>query len=162
MALKLYPDLFKKYFGTVVKTNDNKFSALNGAVWSGGSFIYVPKNVKLDKPLQSYFRINNQKTGQFERTLIICDEGSSLHYVEGCTAPLYSEDSLHAAVVEIFVGNNMGNTITNGKRAIKNLPFIHVCKVSIFHQLIPHNRLYTVHLLDNRRAIGDITTTSLA
>ena len=99
MALKLYPDLFKKYFGTVVQTNDNKFSALNGAVWSGGSFIYVPKNVKLDKPLQSYFRINNQKTGQFERTLIICDEGSSLHYVGGVTAPIYSEDALHAAVV---------------------------------------------------------------
>ena len=124
MALKLYPDLFKKYFGTVVKTNDNKFSALNGAVWSGGSFIYVPKNVKLDKPLQSYFRINNQKTGQFERTLIICDEGSSLHYVEGCTAPIYSEDSLHAAVVEIVVCKNAKcrySTVQNWSNNIVNL-----------------------------------------
>ena len=130
MALKLYPDLFKKYFGTVVHTNDNKFSALNSACWSGGSFIYVPKNVKLDKPLQSYFRINNQKTGQFERTLIICDEGSDVHYVEGCTAPIYSEDSLHAAVVEIVIlkgakcrystvqnwSNNIVNLVT--KRAV--------------------------------------------
>ena len=103
MGLKLYPELFKKYFGTVVPFNDNKFAALNGAVWSGGSFIYVPKGVKLDKPLQSYFRINNEKSGQFERSLIICDEGSSINYVEGCTAPIYSRESLHAAVVEIIV-----------------------------------------------------------
>lgn len=103
MGLKLYPELFKKYFGTVVPFNDNKFAALNGAVWSGGSFIYVPKGVKLDKPLQSYFRINNEKSGQFERSLIICDEGSSINYVEGCTAPIYSKESLHAAVVEIVV-----------------------------------------------------------
>lgn len=101
MALQLYPDLVKKFFGTVINVADNKYSALNGAVWSGGSFIYVPKGVKLDKPLQSYFRINNEKTGQFERTLIICDEDSDVHYVEGCTAPIYSKESLHAAVVEI-------------------------------------------------------------
>ncbi len=103
MGLKLYPELYKKYFGSVVPIADNKFSALNSAVWSGGSFIYVPKGVHLDKPLQSYFRINNEKTGQFERTLIVVDEGASVHFVEGCTAPAYSKDSLHAAVVEIVV-----------------------------------------------------------
>ncbi len=124
MALKLYPDLFKKYFGTVVDVNDNKFSALNSAVWSGGSFIYVPKNVHLDKPLQSYFRINNEKTGQFERTLIIVDEGADVHYVEGCTAPLYSSESLHAAVVEIIVHKNAScrySTIQNWSNNIVNL-----------------------------------------
>ena len=103
MGLKLYPELFKKYFGTVVPIADNKFSALNGACWSGGSFIYVPKGVHLDKPLQSYFRINNEKSGQFERTLIIVDEGADIHYVEGCTAPAYSKESLHSGVVEIVV-----------------------------------------------------------
>ena len=103
MALKLYPDLLKQYFGKIVPYTDNKFVALNSAVWSGGSFIYVPKGVKLEKPLQSYFRINNEKSGQFERTLIIVDEGADVHYVEGCTAPIYSKESLHAAVVEIFV-----------------------------------------------------------
>ena len=102
-ALKLYPELFRKYFASVVPTTDNKFSALNSAVWSGGSFIYVPKGVHLDKPLQSYFRINNEKTGQFERSLIIVDEGAEISYVEGCTAPSYSKESLHAAVVEIVV-----------------------------------------------------------
>ena len=124
MALKLYPDLFKKYFGTVVNVNDNKFSALNSAVWSGGSFIYVPKNVHLDKPLQSYFRINNEKTGQFERTLIIVDEGADVHYVEGCTAPLYSSESLHAAVVEMIVHKNAScrySTIQNWSNNIVNL-----------------------------------------
>ena len=103
MGLKLYPELFRKYFGTVVPIADNKFSALNGACWSGGSFIYVPKGVHLDKPLQSYFRINNEKSGQFERTLIIVDEGADIHYVEGCTAPAYSKESLHSGVVEIVV-----------------------------------------------------------
>ena len=102
-GLKLYPELFKKYFASVVPIADNKFSALNSAVWSGGSFIYVPKGVRLDKPLQSYFRINNEKTGQFERSLIIVDEGAEISYVEGCTAPSYSKESLHAAVVEIVV-----------------------------------------------------------
>ena len=124
MALKLYPDLFRKYFGTVVPVADNKFSALNGAVWSGGSFIYVPKNVHLDKPLQSYFRINNEKSGQFERTLIIVDEGADVHYVEGCTAPTYSKESLHAAVVEIIVlkgGKCRYSTVQNWSTNIVNL-----------------------------------------
>lgn len=124
MALKLYPDLFKKYFSTVVPVGDNKFSALNGAVWSGGSFIYVPKGVKLDKPLQSYFRINNEKSGQFERTLIIVDEGADVHYVEGCTAPTYSKESLHAAVVEIIVlkgGKCRYSTVQNWSTNIVNL-----------------------------------------
>lgn len=124
MALKLYPDLFKKYFGTVVPFTDNKFSALNGAVWSGGSFIYVPKGVHLEKPLQSYFRINNEKSGQFERTLIIVDEGADVHYVEGCTAPTYSKESLHAAVVEIIVlkdGKCRYSTVQNWSTNIVNL-----------------------------------------
>ena len=103
-ALKKYPELFKKYFNTLVKYNENKFTALNSAVWSGGTFIYIPPNTKLERPLQSYFRINSKNMGQFERTLIIVDDNSSLHYMEGCTAPTYTEDSLHAAVVEIFVG----------------------------------------------------------
>ncbi len=102
-ALKEHPDLFKEYFGTVIPAADNKFSALNTAVWSGGSFIYVPKGVKVDIPLQAYFRINAENMGQFERTLIICDEDSFVHYIEGCTAPIYTTDSLHSAVVEIIV-----------------------------------------------------------
>ena len=102
-GLRKRPDIVKEYFGTVVPPGDNKFSALNSAVWSGGSFLYVPKNVKVDLPLQAYFRINAQNMGQFERTLIVADEGSFVHYVEGCTAPIYSTDSLHAAVVEILV-----------------------------------------------------------
>ena len=124
MALQLYPELVKKYFGKIVNVADNKFSALNGAVWSGGSFIYVPKGVKLEKPLQSYFRINNEKTGQFERTLIIVDEGADVHYVEGCTAPIYSKESLHAAVVEIFVHKNgrcRYSTVQNWSNNIVNL-----------------------------------------
>ena len=124
MALKLYPDLFKKYFGTVVPFADNKFSALNGAVWSGGSFIYVPKGIHLEKPLQSYFRINNEKSGQFERTLIIVDEGADVHYVEGCTAPTYSKESLHAAVVEIIIlkdGKCRYSTVQNWSTNIVNL-----------------------------------------
>ena len=123
-ALKKYPDLFKEYFGTVVSYADNKFAALNAAVWSGGSFIYVPKGVKLEKPLQSYFRINSELMGQFERTLIICDEGSDLHYVEGCTAPKYSKDSLHAATVEIIVKKNAKcrySTVQNWSSNILNL-----------------------------------------
>ncbi len=102
-ALREYPELFKKYFGTVIPYADNKYAALNSAVWSGGSFIYVPKGVKVDKPLQSYFRINSDQMGQFERTLIVVDEGAYVNYVEGCTAPVYSKDSLHAAIVEIVV-----------------------------------------------------------
>ena len=105
-ALQKYPDLFKKWFGKLVKPADNKFAALNGAVWSGGSFIYVPKGVKVKTPIQAYFRLNAENTGQFERTLIIVDEGASVDYVEGCTAPNYSSDSLHAAVVEVNVLKN--------------------------------------------------------
>ena len=124
MALKTCPELFKKYFNKVVPYNDNRYSALNSAVWSGGSFIYVPKGVKLEKPLQSYFRINNAKSGQFERTLIIVDVGADVHYVEGCTAPIYSEESLHAAVVEIYIekgGRCRYSTIQNWSTNIVNL-----------------------------------------
>jgi Fe-S cluster assembly protein SufB len=102
-ALKEHPDIVQQYFGTIIPANDNKFAALNTAVWSGGSFIYVPPGVKVDIPLQAYFRINAQNMGQFERTLIIADEGSYVHYVEGCSAPIYTSDSLHSAVVEIIV-----------------------------------------------------------
>jgi len=102
-ALREYPELVRAYFGKIVPSSDNKFAALNTSVWSGGSFIYVPKNVRIELPLQAYFRINAANMGQFERTLIIADEGSFVHYVEGCTAPIYSTDSLHSAVVEIFV-----------------------------------------------------------
>ena len=123
-ALKQHPDLFQKYFGRLVPYTDNKFAALNSCVWSGGSFIYVPKGVKLEKPLQSYFRINTERMGQFERTLIIVDEGADVHYVEGCTAPTYSKDSLHAAVVEIFVHKNARcrySTVQNWSDNIINL-----------------------------------------
>src|SRR5882762_4488330 len=102
-ALREHEDLFKQYFGTIIPQNDNKFAALNSAVWSGGSFIYVPPGVEIEMPLQAYFRINAENMGQFERTLIIVDEGAYVHYVEGCTAPIYSTDSLHSAVVEIIV-----------------------------------------------------------
>src|SRR5207249_11043035 len=97
-ALREHEDLFKQYFGTIIPQNDNKFAALNSAVWSGGSFIYVPKGVRIELPLQAYFRINAENMGQFERTLIIVDEDAYVHYVEGCTAPIYSSDSLHSAV----------------------------------------------------------------
>jgi len=123
-ALREYPDLFKKYFNNLVKYNENKFTALNGAVWSGGSFIYIPKNTKLDRPLQSYFRINTKDMGQFERTIIIVDDNSDLHYIEGCTAPTYTTDSLHAAVVEIYVGKNSKcryTTIQNWATNIYNI-----------------------------------------
>ena len=123
-AIKKYPDLVKKYFGKLVSNKDNKYAALNGAVFSGGSFIYVPKNTKLDRPLQSYFRINSKDMGQFERTLIIVDDNSELHYIEGCTAPTYSSSSLHAAVVEIFVGKNSKcrySTIQNWAPNVNNL-----------------------------------------
>ncbi len=124
MAMKKYPDLVKKYFGKIVNNGENKFAALNGAVFSGGSFIYVPPNTKLDRPLQSYFRINSKNMGQFERTLIIVDDNSDLHYIEGCTAPTYSESSLHAAVVEIYVGKNSKcrySTIQNWATNVYNL-----------------------------------------
>ncbi len=101
-ALIEYPEIFRKYFGTVVPPEDNKFSALNCAVWSGGSFVYVPKGVEVPLPLQAYFRINGENTGQFERTLIVVDEGAKVHYIEGCTAPIYATESLHVAVVEVL------------------------------------------------------------
>jgi Fe-S cluster assembly protein SufB len=101
-GLKEYPEIFEKYFGTVVPPEDNKVAALNSAVWSGGSFVYVPKGVEVPLPLQAYFRINGENTGQIERTLIVVDEGASVHYIEGCTAPIYATDSLHAAVVEVI------------------------------------------------------------
>lgn len=124
MAMKKYPDLVKKYFSKIVKPTDNKFAALNSAVFSGGSFIYIPPNTTLDRPLQSYFRINSRGMGQFERTLIIVDDNSHLHYVEGCTAPTYSDSSLHAAVVEIYVGKNSScryTTIQNWAVNVLNL-----------------------------------------
>ncbi len=123
-ALKKYPELFREYFGKAVSYNDNKYAALNTAVWSGGSFIYVPKGVIVEKPLQSYFRINTEKMGQFERTLIIVEEAASLHYVEGCTAPIYSSDSLHVAIVEIFIkdhGKCRYSTVQNWSNNIINL-----------------------------------------
>ena len=123
-AIKRYPDLVKIYFGKIVSFTENKFAALNAAVFSGGSFIYVPKNTVLDRPLQSYFRINSKNMGQFERTLIIVDDNSSLHYVEGCTAPSYSESSLHAAIVEIYVGKNSKcrySTVQNWATNVYNL-----------------------------------------
>ncbi len=123
-ALKEHEDIFKEYFGTIVPPGDNRYAALNSAVWSGGSFIYVPKGVKVDVPLQAYFRINTQNMGQFERTLIIADEGSQIHYVEGCTAPIYSSDSLHSAVVEIIVKKNARvryTTIQNWSNNVYNL-----------------------------------------
>ena len=129
-GLREHPEIFRKYFGTVIPPNDNKFAALNSAVWSGGSFVYVPKGVRVEIPLQAYFRINTESMGQFERTLIIAEEGSFVHYIEGCTAPTYSKDSLHSAVVEILAmpgahvryttiqnwSNNVYNLVT--KRAI--------------------------------------------
>lgn len=123
-ALKNHPELFKKYFNNLVKYNENKYTAINGALWSGGTFIYIPPYTKLDRPLQSYFRINSVSLGQFERTIIIVDEGSELSYIEGCTAPTYSENSLHAGVVEIYVGKNAKckySTIQNWSTDVYNL-----------------------------------------
>lgn len=123
-GLKLHPELVKQYFATIIPYNDNKFAALNTSIWSGGSFIYVPPGVKVDMPLQAYFRINAQNVGQFERTLIIVDEGAYVHYVEGCTAPIYSTDSLHSAVVEIIVkkgGRCRYTTIQNWSTNVYNL-----------------------------------------
>lgn len=123
-GLKKYPELFKKYFSTVVPANDNKFAALNSAVWSGGSFVYIPKGVHVTAPLQTYFRINAEQMGQFERTLIIADEGSFVHYVEGCTAPSYTSSSLHSAVVEIVAlpgARVRYSTIQNWSRNVYNL-----------------------------------------
>ena len=132
-GLKQYPELFQEYFGSVIPVGDNKFAALNTSVWSGGSFIYVPKGVHVDIPLQAYFRINTENMGQFERTLIIVDEGAYVHYVEGCTAPIYSSDSLHSAVVEIIVKKNARcryTTIQNWSNNVYNL----VTKRAIAHE----------------------------
>lgn len=123
-ALQKYPKLFEKYFNTLVKYDENKFTALNGALWSGGSFIYIPPHTKLDRPLQSYFRIESESLGQFERTIIIVDDDSELEYIEGCTAKSYSKNSLHAGVVEIFVGKNSKvrySTIQNWSKDVNNL-----------------------------------------
>ena len=123
-GIKKYPDIVKKYFGKIVSNNENKFAALNGSVFSGGSLIYIPPNTKLDRPLQNYFRIASRGMGQFERTLIIVDENSELHYVEGCTAPTYTDSSLHAAVVEIYVGKNSKcrySTVQNWAHNVLNL-----------------------------------------
>ncbi|MCX6412154.1 MAG: Fe-S cluster assembly protein SufB, partial [Actinobacteria bacterium] len=123
-ALLEHEDLFREYFASIIPSADNKFSALNSAVWSGGSFIYVPPGVRIEQPLQAYFRINAENMGQFERTLIIVDEGAYVHYVEGCTAPTYSSDSLHSAVVEILVkkgGRCRYTTIQNGSNNVYNL-----------------------------------------
>ena len=123
-ALKKYPDLFKKYFNNLVKYNENKYTALNGALWSGGSFIYIPPHTKVDRPLQSYFRIESASLGQFERTIIIVDDYAELSYIEGCTATAYSKTSLHAGVVEIYVGKHAKcrySTIQNWSNDVYNL-----------------------------------------
>ncbi|GGG56956.1 Fe-S cluster assembly protein SufB [Kocuria dechangensis] len=132
-ALKEHPEFFEEYFGTVIPVGDNKFAALNTAAWSGGSFVYVPKGVHVEIPLQAYFRINTENMGQFERTLIIADEGSYVHYIEGCTAPIYKTDSLHSAVVEIIVKKNARvryTTIQNWSNNVYNL----VTKRAIAHE----------------------------
>lgn len=132
-ALKEHPEFFEEYFGSVIPSGDNKFAALNTAVWSGGSFVYVPPGVQVEIPLQAYFRINTENMGQFERTLIIADEGSYVHYIEGCTAPIYKSDSLHSAVVEIIVKKNARvryTTIQNWSTNVYNL----VTKRAIAHE----------------------------
>lgn len=123
-GLKRYPEIVKRYFSTLVPINDNKFAALNTAFWSGGAFVYVPANVKVDKPLQAYFRIQNQSMGQFERTLIVAEEGAEVSYIEGCSAPIYRRDSLHAAVVEVFAHRNSRvryTTVQNWSKNVYNL-----------------------------------------
>lgn len=136
-GLREHEEIFKEYFGSIIPPADNKFAALNSAVWSGGSFLYVPKGVQVDIPLQAYFRINAQNMGQFERTLIVVEEGASVHYVEGCTAPIYASDSLHSAVVEIIIkdggrcryttiqnwSNNVYNLVTKRARATRAPPW---------------------------------------
>ena len=132
-ALLRYPEIVKKYFGSIVPSHDNKFASLNGAVWSGGSFVYVPKGVCIDQPLQAYFRINSEQMGQFERTLIIAEEGSYVHYVEGCSAPVYSANALHSAVVEIIVHKDAHvryTTIQNWSNNVYNL----VTKRAVVHE----------------------------
>ena len=132
-GLRDYPEIFKEYFASIIPIGDNKFSALNTAVWSGGSFVYVPPGVHVEIPLQAYFRINTENMDQFERTLIIADEGSYVHYIEGCTAPVYRSDSLHSAVVEIVVKKNARvhyTTIQNWSNNVYNL----VTKRAVAHE----------------------------
>ena len=139
-GLREYEDIVKRYFGTVIPFSDNKFSALNTAVWSGGSFIYVPKGVSVEMPVQAYFRINAKNMGQFERTLIIADEGSSIHYVEGCTAPTYSTDSLHSAVVELIAlpgAHIRYTTVQNWSNNVYNL----VTKRGVAHEAVSYTHL---------------------
>ena len=128
-AVREYPEILQEYFGTVIPAGDNKFSALNNACWSGGSFVYVPKGVHVDIPLQAYFRINTENMGQFERTLIVVEEDAYVHYIEGCTAPIYNSDSLHTGVIEIVVkkgGRCRYTTIQNWSTNVYNLSLIHI------------------------------------
>ncbi len=171
-ALNEHPELFKKYFGTVIPPHDNKFAALNSAVWSGGSFVYVPKGVKIDMPLQAYFRINAQSMGQFERTLIIAEPGSYVHYVEGCSAPIYTKNSLHSAVVELIAlpGSHIRyTTIQNWSNNVYNL----VTKRAIAHEdatveWIDGNfgskvtMKYPCIILKGRRAHGQVISIAVA
>lgn len=171
-GLKKYPDIVRKHFGSIIPATDNKFAALNTAVWSGGSFIYVPKGVTVELPLQAYFRINSENMGQFERTLIIADEGSRVHYIEGCTAPTYSSDSLHSAVVEICVMRGARvqyTTIQNWSVNVYNL----VTKRAIAHENAEMIWLdcnlgskltmkYPSIFLRGRGAKGEITSLALA
>lgn len=124
-AVKNHPDLVKDYFCKAVPFTDNKFAALNGAVWSGGSFLYVPKGVHIDMPLQTYFRMNNESTGQFEHTIVVGDEGSKVHYIEGCTAPRWDKDSLHSAIVEIYAQKDSDvryTSVQNWSKSVYNMP----------------------------------------
>jgi len=171
-GLKNYPELVRKYFGTIVPPSDNKFAALNSSAWSGGTFLYVPKNVKVDLPLQAYFRINAEKLGQFERTLIIADEGSSVHYMEGCTAPLYSTGSLHAGVVEIIVQKGARvrySTVQNWSTNVYNLVTkrAHVEEEGVMEWVDGNigskcTMKYPSVILAGRKARGDILSLSVA
>lgn len=171
-GLRKYPDLFKKYFGTVIPICDNKFTALNNAFWSGGSFIYVPKGVKLEKPLQSYFRINSEKVGQFERTLIILDEGADISYVEGCTAPKYDRESLHCSVVEIILMKNAHlryTAVQNWSKNIVNLITQRtLCKEGAFMEWIDgnvgsmKNQKYPACILEGDGSKGSVISVAVA
>lgn len=171
-GLSQYPDLVKKYFSTVVPIADNKFSSLNSAVWSGGSFIYVPKGVKVELPLQAYFRINAANMGQFERTLIIADEGSFVHYVEGCTAPIYSSDSLHSAVVEVIVCKGARVRYTTIQNWSKNVYNLVTKRAKVFEEGIMEwvdcnlgsklTMKYPSCILMGRKARGDILSMAFA
>jgi Fe-S cluster assembly protein SufB len=171
-ALAKYPEIVQKYFGTLIPSSDNKFAALNSAVWSGGSFVFVPAGVKVALPLQAYFRINAESFGQFERTLIIAEEGSDIHYIEGCTAPIYRSQSLHAAVVEIFVGKNAHvryTTVQNWSTNIYNLVTKRAqADEGAFMEWIDCNigsavtMKYPAVLLKGRKARGEILSIAVA